>query len=168
MLLVSCKKSTTTTTTPTTTTPTTTTTTTTAIPTNGWKMGATSYTSVYVSRSGPTGSSSGAAVGLTALDAAPTASTINKCTIYLPSYPTAGGTFRVVKVGSVVTLGATEVGVTAQLASSSAYYASTGLDGIDVTVTVTGGKIKVVVPDVWVKNIAGSDSMKLTGTILEN
>jgi len=131
-------------------------------PDNGWKMGTTTYTSVFVARSG----SSPTSASLTALDALPTAATQNKCTIYFSAFPSAGGTFRVASVGSVISLSATQIGVTAQIGST--FYASTGFDGIDATVTVTGGKIKVVVPDVWVKNIAGSDSSKLTGTILEN
>ena len=140
---------------------------TTTIPSAGWKLGTTSYTSAYVARFGVTGSA-GTSVELTALDALPTASAPNKCTIYFPTYPTTGGTFHVATVGTTISLSATQIGVTAEIGATATYYASTGLDNIDATVTVSGGKIKVVIPDVWVKIVGGTDSLKLTGTVLEN
>src|SRR5262249_32646582 len=107
-------------------------------------------------------------VSLAALDAIPTGTGMNICTVYFSTYPTAGGTFHVATVGSAITLTGTQIGVTAEIGATSTYYASTGLDGVDATVTLVGGKLKVVIPEIWVKIPAGKDSLKLSGTILEN
>ena len=132
----------------------------TSIPSNGWKLGATSYNTAYAARIGTT--------TLTAFDAIPSGSSpgTNTCNVFFSSLPTAGGTYTIVQYpGPPLTT--TQIGVTAGLFATSTTYYSTGSDAITATVTVTGGKVKVEIPSVWVKNTTGADSMKLTGTIIE-
>jgi hypothetical protein len=143
--------------------PTTPTTTTPTIPTDGWKLGATSYTSVVVARTGPN--------SISAFDAVPSGSspTSNTLNVFFSAFPTASGTFAIVQYPSASPLTATQIGVTAAVTASSSTYASTGTDGISATVTVSGGKIKVELPEVWVKKTGSgsTDSLKVTGTVTE-
>jgi hypothetical protein len=150
LLISSCKKSTTSAPTATTTTP-----------ANGWKLGATSYSTAFAGRTGP--------ASLSAFDAVPSGSspTANTCNVFFSAFPAADGSFTIVKYPAPAALTATQIGLTAGLYTSSTTYYSTGFDGIVATVTVTGGKIKVVIPEVWVKNTTGADSLKLTGTVIE-
>jgi hypothetical protein len=134
-----------------------------SIPSNGWKLGTTTYTSVVVAKSGPN--------SITAMDAMPSGGspTANTFNVFFSAFPTASGSFSVVQYPSATPLTATQIGVTAAIFASSSTYASTGTDGVSATVTVTGGKIKVELPEVWVKKTGASstDSLKLTGTLLE-
>lgn len=157
LVLSSCKKEE-----PTPTTPTATPTPEPTTPTNGWKLGTTSYTTVYVGRSGSN--------SLSAVDAIPGGSNpaVNSCNVFFSEYPTTGGTFTVVQYPSANTLTANQIGVSAGIYSTSQTYTSTGSDNIEASVTVaTDGKISVVIPEIWVKNTSSSDSLKLTGTISE-
>jgi len=132
------------------------------IPANGWKLGTTSYTTVLSGRSG--------ANTLSAFDAIPSGSspTVNSFIINFSAFPTAGGTYHIVHYVGGTTLGANEIGVSGAVYATMGDYLSTGNDNVSATVTVTGGKIKVVVPSVWVKNISSSgDSLQLTGTLVE-
>lgn len=136
--------------------------TTSGIPTNGWKLGTVTYTSAIVAKSG--------ANILSAMDGIPSGSSpaVNSLNVYFSALPTANGTYSIVKYPSTTSLTATQIGVTAGLYATSTTYSTTGFDGINATVTVTGGKIKVVIPEVWVKVTGGgTDSLKLTGTVLE-
>jgi hypothetical protein len=152
-LMVSCKKKEDTAPAPATTT----------IPANGWILGTTTYSSVVVGRSGPD--------VITAMDAMPAggAITANTFNVFFSAFPTASGTFTIVQYPSASPLTASQIGVTAGLYATSTSYASTGTDGISATVTVTGGKLKIEVPEVWVKKTGtgATDSLKITGTILE-
>jgi hypothetical protein len=153
LIFSSCKKKDATSASPTT-TPTTT------IPANGWTLGTTNYTTAYAARVGST--------TLTAFDAIPSGSSpaTNSCNVFFQAMPTTGGSYTIVQYpGAPLT--ATQIGVTAGLHTTSTTYYSTGSDAITATVTVTGGKIKVVIPSVWVKNTSGGDSLKLTGTVVE-
>lgn len=132
-----------------------------SIPTDGWVLGTTTYTTVYAGKSG--------ANSLSAMDGVPSGSSpaVNTCNIFFETYPTADGTYSIVQYPSTSPLSATQVGITAGLHATSTSYASTGIDGISATVTVTGGKVKVEIPEVWVKVTGGTDSLKLSGTIIE-
>ena len=131
-----------------------------SVPSNGWKLGTTTYSTVLTNRLASINE-------LSAYDGTPSGSTpsVNTLNVYFSTLPTAGGTFHIVNYPA--TLGVNEVGVAAATYSPGADYVSTGHDGIDATVTVTSGKIKVVIPAVWVKNTTGADSLKLTGTLVE-
>lgn len=162
--LASCKKSTTTspsTTTPTTTTPT--------IPTDGWTLNGTKYKQAYCLRQT-------SVVALNAVDA--TTGTINSFAAFFKSYPTADGTYHIVKfvADSTTTvpgskIGANDVIIIASVpkttGSGDKSYWSMGYDGKDAKVTVSGGKIKVEVPEVAVTG-GNNDTLKVTGTMIEN
>ena len=130
------------------------------IPSNGWTLGTTTYNTAYAARVGTT--------TLTAFDAIPSGSSpaTNTCNVFFSAMPATGGTFTIVQYpGPPLT--ATQIGITAGLHTTSTTYYSTGHDAIAATVTVTGGKIKVEIPSVWVKNTTGGDSLKLAGTVIE-
>ncbi|MES2702193.1 MAG: hypothetical protein V4649_06115 [Bacteroidota bacterium] len=131
------------------------------IPASGWKLGSTSYTTAYAGRTG--------ANSLSAMDAIPSGSSPNTNTMnaFFATLPTTGGTYRIVAWPATTPLTAGQVGLTTGLYATSTTYRSTGTDAVDATVTVTGGKIKIEVPEVWVKTTTGTDSAKLTGTITE-
>lgn len=133
------------------------------IPANGWKLGATSYTSVVVAKTG--------ANIISAMDAVPSGGSpaANSLNVYFSAFPATGGTFSVVQYPSTTPLTATQIGVTAGLFATSTTYTSTGTDGINATVSITGGKLKIEIPEIWVKKTGSgaTDSLKLTGTVLE-
>ncbi len=149
LLAASCKKSSSTSTTPSS-----------SVPSNGWKLGTVSYSTVLSARSGGN--------LLSAFDAVPSGSnpSVNTFIVYFSALPTTGGTFHIVHYPAA-SLASNEIGVAAAIYATSADYLSTGSDGIDATVTITAGKIKVVVPTVWVKKTSGTDSLQLTGTLIE-
>ncbi len=148
LLAISCKKSSSTSTPPATT-----------IPSNGWKLGTTSYSTVIATKLG--------ANLISAFDGMPSGSTpaVNSFNVYFSALPTAGGTFHIKSYPSV--LASNEIGISAGLYATSTTYTTTGNDGIDATVTITGGKLKIVVPSVWVKKTSAADSLQLTGTLVE-
>ncbi len=133
------------------------------IPANGWELGTTSYTSVIVAKAGPN--------IISALDGTPSGSSpaVNSLNVYFSAFPATGGTFAIVQYPSTTPLTSTQIGVTAGLYATATTYASTGSDAVNATVTITGGKLKIVIPEVWVKKTGSGamDSLKLTGTVLE-
>ncbi len=131
-----------------------------SIPSNGWKLGTTTYSTVLTNRLASINE-------LSAFDGTPSGSTpaVNTLNVYFSALPSTGGTFHIVSYPA--TLASNEIGIAAATYSPGADYVTTGHDGIDATVTVTGGKIKVVIPSVWVKNTSAGDSLKLTGTLVE-
>jgi len=130
---------------------------------NGWTLGGKTYTTKY-------SASSASAKQLFAMDATPSGSspTANSCIISFSALPTAGGTFKVVGFGVTSTIGANELAVNASTYSPVSSYVSSGYDNVSATVTVTGGKIKVVLPSIWMRASGSTtDSVQLTGTIVE-
>lgn len=161
-LFAACSKSSTTTN-PTTTNPTTST-----IPSDGWKLDGTKHTQVYVVRQESQGL-------VNATDG--TSGSINTFGACFKSYPTASGTFKIVgftpdnaapypnqhlNAGEIVLLATVP-----NTSTGNKTYWTTGVENKTATVTVTGGKIKVEVPEVTVTS-GNNDALKLTGTITEN
>ena len=129
---------------------------------NGWKLGATSYTTKF-------SSASAATKQLIAMDAIPSGSNpaVNDCIVTFSALPASGGTFKIVSAVSGLALGANEITVAGGTYNPGATYLSTGNDGVSATVTVSGGKITVTVPAVWVKKAGGADSLQLSGTLVQ-
>lgn len=137
------------------------------IPADGWKLGATGYKQSLTVRQDNQGL-------VNALDG--TAKPINTFGVCFKTYPTASGSYKIVGLvpDSVAwapnsRLAAGEVvliATTAQASGSNKTYYTTGVEGKSATVTVTGGKIKIEVPEIAVTSGA-SDTLKLTGTIAE-
>lgn len=130
-------------------------------PSNGWKLGATTYNAAFVARIGST--------TLSAMDAIPSGGSpsVNTLNVWFNALPTSGGTYRVVSYGGGMSLAANEIGVSAGLFATSTTYVSTGSGAVDATVSVSGGKITVSIPEIWVKKTTADDSLKLSGTIVE-
>jgi hypothetical protein len=134
--------------------------------TSGWKLGTTSYTTAFATRIN-TGSGTTPGIALTAMDAIPTSSntsSLNTFVAYFSTAPTANGTYRVVAYPG--TLSATQVGIVA--GGPNGTYASTGAGTVDATITVSGGKITIVVPPVTVKKTTSAEELTASGTIKEN
>ncbi len=131
-----------------------------SIPANGWKLGTVSYTTALSTRTGTN--------LLSAFDGIPSGSnpSVNNLEVYFSALPTAGGTFHIVHYPAA-SLASNEVGIGAGLYATSTTYLTTGTDAIDATVTIASGKITVSIPSVWVKSTSGTDSLKLTGTLVE-
>ena len=160
LLFTACKKSSST-------TPTTPTTTTTTIPTDGWKMGTTHYTQAYCLRQS-------GQFALNCVDG--TTGTIHSFAAFFKAYPTADGSYHIVKLvaDSSLTYPSANIGdhdviICGSIpAATSGYnsYWSTGTEGKDATVTITGGKMKIVVPEVSI--VHNTDTLTITGTMVEN
>jgi len=145
-----------------------TTTTTTSIPKDGWKLGANTYKQVYCLRQS-------GQFALNCVDA--TTGSIHSFAAFFKAYPTASGTYHIVRLAADSTMtypgsniGDHDVIVTGSIpsgAGSSHGYWSIGTEGKDATVTITGGKMKIEVPEVSVV-YNNTDTLKLSGTMIEN
>jgi hypothetical protein len=155
LLAVGCKKSSTTN------TPT--------VPSNGWMLGATSYTTFYGFR---VVDGSDNTMFLSVVDRNPVDPAANSALVAFKQIP-AAGTYKVVAwTGVSSTLAANECAVSAgydQSSSSTHIYNSTGAGTVYVTVSVSGGKFTIVVPEIAVANQSNaSDVSTLKGTLKEN
>lgn len=161
LLLAACNKKDDTTTPTNNTTPTTTT-----IPTDGWKMNNIKYTQVYCLRQ----------ENQFLLNCVDGSSPVNSFAAHFHAYPTASGTYHIVTlvVDSSAAypgqnIGANDVIISGAIpngASGYKTYWSTGVEGKDATVTISGGKMKIEVPEVAIQY--NGDTVKITGTMIEN
>jgi hypothetical protein len=156
ILSVGCKKSDTNTPAPT-------------IPSNGWTLGSTTYTTFYGFRvvDGSDGS-----MFLSVVDRNPVDPAVNSALVAFKTVP-AAGTYKVVAwTGVSSTLGANECSVSAgydQSSGSTHIYNSTGTGTVYVTVSISGGKFTMVVPEIPVANQSTpSDVTTFKGTLKES
>jgi hypothetical protein len=129
--------------------------------TAGWKLGTNTYTSVFSMRV-----ATGSNTAVTSMDAIPTGSNsanVNTFIAYFPTVPTTNGTYRVAAYPSALT--ATQVGIAA--GGPNGTYVSTGAGTVDATVTVTGGKLTITVPNITVKKTNSTEELTASGTIKE-
>lgn len=127
--------------------------------TNTFKIGSVSYNADYVMSiaSQLTGSST------------PTADMSNGgVSIGFPgmTLPTTSGTYKIVAIAEK----ADEVAVTftQNKSGTSTAYAASGSDNKTAVVTVSGGKVKVEIPEIWVVNLfTGTDSLKASANITQ-
>jgi predicted SnoaL-like aldol condensation-catalyzing enzyme len=144
------------------------TTTTSTIPADGWMLGTTKYKQALTVRQE-------SQFVVNALDG--TTGAVNTFAAFFKTYPTASGKYKVVTYtptsdkpyafqwineGEVVIV-ATVPGTTG--GNNKTHYSLS--ESLEATITVTGGKIKVEVPEITVRD-ANNNQQKLTGTILEN
>lgn len=129
-------------------------------PSNSWKVGSTSYTSMAT-----VGASMGSLYTVTASTGNGTSTSLIGFTFSGAAAP-AAGTYKVVGSSSPA---AGQVVFTAASGSASGTtsYKSTGSDNINATVSVSNGKVSVSMPDTWAKNISGSDSVKVNANITQ-
>ena len=121
--------------------------------TNRFTVNGTTYTPTSVTRT-----STG---GLNAITAISTSgSTSNSVALYFDgALPTSSTTVR---VGDE----ANQMGILASFNGNSYY--NQEFTNVNATVTVNGGKLTIAVPEVWVVNFSGNDSVKFTANLIEN
>ncbi|TWI85608.1 hypothetical protein IQ13_0771 [Lacibacter cauensis] len=141
------------------------------IPTNGWRIGSTSYTTLLALRNVGQPNSVGA------FDAVPTANNLNTVVVLFNNTTgIAAGTFKVVTKPNQSDLLADEIMVSA----STGYNQGTGQynkqyvtvvgETVNATVTISGGKAKIVVPQINIISYpinASSTTSTFSGTIVE-
>lgn len=142
-----------------------------SIPANGWRIGTTNYTTVFAMRNVGQPNSIGA------FDALPNANNLNTAIVLFNNTTgIAAGTFKVVTKPNQSDLLANEI----MVATSTGYNQSTGQynkqyatvigETVDATVTKTGGKAKIVVPQINIISVpinSSSTTSNFAGTIIE-
>lgn len=126
-----------------------------------WKVGGTSYTALTVSED--TSLLIGNLVAVSG-----TGNNVNSFAIIFDSaIPTANGTYKIVSSPD----SSNEVSIWAINTSGSSMtsYTSSDWANANATVTVSGGKVSVSVPEVWaINDDNASDSVKISGSITQN
>ncbi|MFY7964276.1 MAG: hypothetical protein ACOVO1_05220 [Chitinophagaceae bacterium] len=141
------------------------------VPANGWRIGSTNYTTAFAMRNVGQPNSIGA------FDAIPGGNNLNTAIVLFNNTTgIAAGTFKVVFKANQSDLLADEIMVGANTGynqTSGQYdkqYATVIGETVNATVTITGGKAKVVVPQINIISYpvtASSISTTFTGTIAE-
>jgi len=136
------------------------------IPADGWKLGSTTYKQMMTVRQEEQ-------FLVNALDAT---SNPNTFAVSFKAYPTASGKYKVVGFtpdpdnpypymhlndGEIIV-----VPTTANSGGNNTTYYSIGTDNKEATVTVTGGKFKIEIPEILVTS-GNNDTLKASGTIKE-
>lgn len=130
---------------------------------NSWTLAGTTYKTSLSYKT--TASGSGANILYNFYDATPSSTVkVNAMTASFIETPSASGAYQLVGVGQAKTAKQFELsaGTTAPL-----YYAYIGTAAVDVQVTVTGGKVKIVIPEVTLKCTTSSPDAKFTATVQE-
>jgi hypothetical protein len=140
-------------------------------PSNGWRIGTTSYTTVFSMRNVGQPNSVGA------FDAIPGSNNLNTAIVLFNNTTgIAAGTFKVVTKPNQSDLLANEI----MVAPSTGYNQTSGQynkqyvtvigETVDATVTITGGKAKIVVPQINIISYpinSSSTTSNFAGTIVE-
>jgi hypothetical protein len=127
-----------------------------------WTLAGVSYKIAITNRSPTSGSNP--TILLNFWDAVPTADLkVNSVAFSFKETPTTSGTYQLVGgVGGTLTAKQFEIAA----GTHTLYYAYLGT-AVDVTVTVTNGKIKIVLPEITLKSTSSQPDAKLTGTFQE-
>ncbi len=129
-----------------------------------WTLGGTSYTTVFSYRNVTGGGSSNTLLSF--YDSIPSGSNpnVNSVNFTFNTAPTASGTYQLSgTVGGTLT--ATQCELSAGGAGKSYAYIGTP---VNITVTVTGGKITIVVPEITLKStVSGTADAKLSASVTE-
>jgi len=148
--LGACKKSTDSSTTPTTTGD------------NSWVLAGVSYKTLISIRTLTSGGTVNTLFNF--YDVVPSATAkINSVTLSFVTAPTASGTYQLVGVGQAKTATQCEIAVGTAVPSAYGYIGAS----TDITVTVTGGKVKIVVPEITLKGTTGQADAKFSGSLQE-
>jgi hypothetical protein len=129
---------------------------------NGWTLDGVSYKTGLTYKTTTSGGEPTTLINF--WEAAPNADhRVNGVAVSFKQSPTASGTFHL-KGGVGGTLAADEFELAAStLTKTDAYLGTT----VDITVTVTGGKLKIVIPEISLKSTTGDPDVKLSGTVQE-
>lgn len=140
------------------------------VPTDGWRIGSTNYTTFLSMRNigGPN--------SIGAFDKIPGNGTNTVAVIFNSTSGISAGTYKIVATGSQNTLLADEI----TFGTSTNYDNATGKyekeyvpvlgQSVTATVTVTGGKVKIVIPEINIVTLpitATSTTTTFAGTIIE-
>lgn len=140
------------------------------VPTDGWRIGSTNYTTFLSMRDigGPN--------SIGAFDKVPGNGTNTVAVIFNNTTGITAGTYKIVTSGSQNTLLADEI----TFGTSTNYNNATGKyekeyapalgQNVTATVTVTGGKVKIVIPEINIVTLpitANSTTTTFAGTIIE-
>lgn len=142
-----------------------------AVPSAGWRIGTTNYTTVFTMKN------AGQPNSISAFDRIPGLEDVNGVfVLFNNTTGIAAGTYKVVTKPRQEDLLANEI----MVAMSTGYSQSTGkylkdyataLDkSVNAVVTITGGKVKVVIPEIEIVTIpinASSTKTTFAGTIIE-
>lgn len=142
-----------------------------SIPANGWRIGTTNYTQALALRNVVMPNSIGA------FDAVPTANNLNTAVVLFNNTTgIAAGTFKVVfranqsdLLADEITVGA-NVGYNQTTGQYATQYAVSPGQTVNATVTITGGKAKIVIPQINIVAYPATPSSPTTtfaGTIQE-
>ena len=142
-----------------------------SIPTAGWRIGTTNYTRVFSMRN------AGFANSIAYFDALPNANNLNSVIVLFNNITgIAAGTFKVVFKPNQSDLLANEILVqtaTGYMQATGQYnkqYLTVIGETVDATVTITGGKAKIVIPQINIISYpinSSSVSTNFAGTIIE-
>ena len=129
---------------------------------SSWTLAGTTYKTAITYKTVTSGATPVTLVNF--WDAQPTATIkVNAVALSFINPPTTTGTYQLVGAGTATTSKQFELGAATVASSAYAYIGSP----LDITVTVTGGKIKVVIPEITLKCTTGSPDAKFTGTFTE-
>jgi hypothetical protein len=129
---------------------------------SSWTLGTTSYKAVMSHRITPSGGTPEVIISF--LDAIPVGSspTANSLNLTFKSAPTSSGSYEL--VGLATALNDNNFRVAA--GGPGGVYAYIGT-GVKVQVTVTGGKVKVIVPEIMLKSTSSLPDIKLVASVQE-
>ncbi|PQJ74592.1 hypothetical protein [Polaribacter gangjinensis] len=140
------------------------------IPSNGWRIGSTNYTT-YLSMRNIAGANT-----LGAFDKIPGDGTNTVAVIFNNTAGISAGTYKIVTTGNQSDLLADEImiGTNINYNNSTGHYEKEFVpvigQNVSATVTITGGKVKVVIPEINIVSLpisASSTTNTFAGTIIE-
>ncbi len=89
---------------------------------------------------------------------------VNSLALSFKENPTTSGTYQLVGYGTTLT---SKQFTLAAGSSAGAAYAYIGANAVDITLTITNGKVKVVIPEITLKGASGQADAKLTASVQE-
>jgi len=128
--------------------------------TNQWKINGTTYTGITGGINASSGTLMGS--GLSGTNGGFFIVEFNGTT-----FPATGGSFKIVTDTALDANDEVVVSAVVGTMIGGASYTSTGTDGKMATVTVTGGKVSVTVPEINAQNDESSEVIKVSGNITQ-
>lgn len=129
---------------------------------NSWTLAGVTYKTTIGYKTTTSGGSVTALYNF--FDATPSATVkVNSLSLSFVEAPTASGTYQLVGVGQAKTAKQFEIAAGTVAPLAYAYIGSS----VDIAVTVTGGKVKVVIPEISMKCTTTNPDVKLTASVQE-
>jgi len=129
---------------------------------SSWTLGSTTYKAALSNKGTTSGGTPTTLISF--FDAIPVGAspTVNSINFTFLTAPTASDSYELVGLGTA--LNANRVQLSAGGPGGTYAYNSTG---VKVQVTVTGGKVKIVIPEVSMMSTSGQPAVKLTASVQE-